>query len=48
MNIKKDAPLVGLVLGVVFLVGGYRYGNTAFLMLGLIMLGLGLFLKFKK
>ncbi len=45
---KKNSHLVGLILGVVFLVGGLRYGNTGLLMMGGIMLALGLFLKFKK
>jgi len=48
MDMKKNAPLVGLVLGIVFLIIGFNYGNTALLMLGGIMLAMGLFLKFKK
>jgi hypothetical protein len=47
-DMKKSAPLMGLILGVVFLVGGFRYGNTGLLMMGGIMLALGLFLKYKK
>ncbi len=47
MDLQKSAPMIGLVLGVVFLVGGFRYGNTGLLMLGGIMLALGLFLKFR-
>ncbi len=47
-DLKKQAPLIGLVLGIVFLVIGFNYGNTALLMLGGIMLALGLFLKFRK
>ena len=47
-DLKKQSPLVGLVLGIVFLVVGFNYGNTALLLLGGIMFALGLFLKFKK
>ncbi len=47
-DMKKNSPMVGLVLGVVFVIIGFNYGNTALLMLGGIMLALGLFLKFKK
>ncbi len=48
MDLQKSAPMIGLVLGIVFLIMGFNYGNTALRMLGFIMLALGLFLKYKK
>jgi hypothetical protein len=47
-DLKKQSPLIGLVLGIVFLIIGFNYGNTALVILGGIMLGLGLLLKFRK
>ena len=40
-NFKKQAPLIGLVLGIVFLVIGFNYNNTALLILGGIFLLVG-------
>jgi len=40
-NLKKQAPLIGLVLGIVFLVIGLNYNNTALLILGGIFLLIG-------
>jgi len=47
-DLKKNAHVTGLVLGIVFLIVGFNYDNPGVWMLGFIMLGLGLFLKFKK
>ena len=49
MNVKNtEAALIGLVLGVVWLIIGYSYENTGIMMLGGIILGLGFYYKFKK
>ncbi len=49
MHIKNsETAAVGLVLGIVWLIIGFNYGNTALLILGGIMLSLGLFYNFKK
>ena len=49
MNIKKsESALVGLVLGIVWLIMGFSYNNSGIMMLGGIMLCMGLFFKFKK
>jgi len=45
---SKNAYLIGLVLGIVFLVIGFNYGNMALIMLGFILGSLGLFMKFVK
>ena len=45
---KQNAPLIGLVLGIVFLVIGFNYGNMALILLGSILGSLGLYLKFIK
>jgi len=44
----SDTALVGLVLGVVWLIMGFSYNNSGLMMLGGIMLGFGLFYKYKK
>ena len=41
-NLQKQAPLVGLVLGIVFLIIGFNYSNTALLILGGIFLLIGI------
>jgi len=47
-DLNKNAPLIGFVLGIVFLVVGFNYGNQALIFLGGIMLALGFGLKFWK
>jgi hypothetical protein len=44
----KEASLVGLVLGLVFIVMGSTYGNSGQWLLGIIVLSLGIWMKFKK
>ena len=49
MNVKNsEAALVGIVLGAVWLIMGFTYENNGLLMLGGLILGIGLFFKFKK
>jgi hypothetical protein len=45
---NKQASSVGLVLGIVFTIMGFGYDNSGVWMLGLILLALGLWLRFKK
>jgi hypothetical protein len=45
---KQSAPLIGLVLGIVFLIVGFNYSNMALMILGFILGSLGLYLKFLK
>ena len=47
-NIKKQAQLIGLVLGIVFLVIGFNYNNTALLILGGIFLLVGVITRVAK
>ncbi len=44
----KEASLVGLVLGLVFIVMGFTYDNSGQWLLGIIILSLGIWLRFKK
>lgn len=44
---KSQAALVGLVLGVVFTIMGFAYDNSGVWILGLILLSIGLWMKFK-
>jgi hypothetical protein len=44
----KEASLVGLVLGPVFIVTGFTYGNSGQWLLGIILLSLGIWMRFKK
>ena len=49
VNIKNsESALVGLVLGIVWLIMGFSYDNSGIMMLGGIMLSFGLFYKLKK
>jgi hypothetical protein len=45
---NKKAPAVGIVLGVVFVIVGFGYGNPGTWMSGLILLALGMFFGLKK
>ncbi len=45
---NKRAAAVGIVLGVVFVIIGFGYGNSGTWMLGLILLALGMFFGLKK
>ncbi|MEE9553630.1 MAG: hypothetical protein V3W18_04975 [candidate division Zixibacteria bacterium] len=45
---NKQSSSAGLVLGSVFTIMGFAYSNSGVWMLGLILLALGLYLKFKK
>jgi LPXTG-motif cell wall-anchored protein len=47
-KIKEQAPTIGLVLAIVFLIIGLNYNNSALLILGLIFLAVGLFARFRK
>jgi hypothetical protein len=47
-DLKEQAPYVGLVLGIVFLVIGLNYSNSGVWILGLIFLAIGLFTWYKK
>jgi len=44
----KEVSLVGLVLGPVFIVMGFTYGNSGQWFLGMILLSLGIWMRFKK
>ncbi len=44
----KEASLVGLVLGPVFIVTGFAYGIPGQWFLGILVLSLGIWMKFKK
>jgi hypothetical protein len=46
-KLKEQAPLIGFVLGLVFLIIGLNYNNSALLILGLIFLAVGLFSRFR-
>lgn len=46
-DMKEKAPLIGLVLGTVFIIMGFGSGNSAIWMLGFIVLAIGL-VKHKK
>ena len=48
MNIKNQAPTIGAILGIVFLIIGFNYGNTALWILGFIFLGIGLVTRLKR
>lgn len=45
---KKQATKIGLVVGVVFIIMGFAYGNTGVWMMGLIFLAIGLGTRLKK
>jgi hypothetical protein len=45
---KNKAAQVGLVLGVVFVIMGFAYGNSGVWMLGFIFLAIGIFARAKK
>ena len=47
-DLKDQAPYIGLVLGIVFLIIGLNYSNSGVWILGLIFFGLGLITWFKK
>jgi hypothetical protein len=47
-DIKKQAPYIGLVLGIVFLIIGLNYSNSGVWILGIIFLAIGLFTWYKK
>ena len=47
-DMKKQAPYMGLVLGIVFLIIGLNTNNSGVWILGLIFLAVGLFAKFRK
>jgi hypothetical protein len=47
-DIKEQAPYIGLVLGIVFLIIGLNYSNSGVWILGLIFLAIGLFTWYKK
>lgn len=47
-DLKDQAPYIGFVLGIVFLIIGLNYGNSGVWILGLIFFGLGLITWFKK
>ena len=44
----KEVSLVGLVLGLVFIVTGFAYGIPGQWFLGIILLSLGIWMRFKK
>jgi len=44
----KEASLVGLALGPVFIVTGFAYGIPGQWLLGIIVLSLGIWMRFKK
>ena len=44
---KNQHSMVGLVLGVVFIIMGLKYSNSGVWILGIILLVLGLYLKYK-
>jgi len=44
-NKRKRASETGIVLGVVFVIMGFAYGNTGVWMLGFILLGIGAFAR---
>jgi len=41
-DLKEQAPYIGLVLGIVYLIIGLNYSNSGVWMLGLIFLAIGL------
>ena len=45
---KKKEGLIGITLGIVFVVIGFAYGNSGVWMMGLIFLAMGLFFGFKR
>jgi hypothetical protein len=44
----KEASLVGLFLGPVFIVTGFTYGHSGQWLLGITLLSLGIWMRFKK
>jgi len=42
---RKRASETGIVLGVVFIIMGFAYGNPGVWMLGFILLGIGVFAR---
>jgi len=42
---RSKAPQIGFVLGTVFVIMGFAYGNSGIWMLGFIFLGLGFALR---
>jgi hypothetical protein len=42
MKLKSKAAGIGLVLGSVFVIMGFAYGNSGIWMIGFILLGIGL------
>jgi len=48
LELKEKAPYIGFVLGIVFLIIGLNYDNSALLILGLIFFAVGLFSRFGK
>ena len=48
VNIKDQAPAIGAILGIVFLIIGFNYGNSALWILGFIFLGIGLVAQLKR
>ena len=47
-KLRGESWLVGAVLGIVWLVIGLNYGNSALIILGVVCLALGAFLRFRR
>ena len=47
-NIKDQVPTIGAVLGIVFIIIGFNYGNSALWILGFIFLGIGLVARLRR
>ena len=47
-RLRGESWLVGAVLGIVFLVIGFNYSNSALIILGVVCLALGAFLRFRR